>query len=517
MPDTLTYTMAPAFAHPMPLPFTNKNHFFRRPHIETPPVKAPLSLRVCAVITSPEKSSAYEPARPRYQTPTTTKADWMFFDVARVLVKAGRGGDGCVAFRREKGVPRGGPAGGSGGRGGSIIFVAKAGANTLSKFRSGAAFRAEDGTNGQGKSRHGEAARDINVSVPLGTVVRSDEGRILADLSRDGQTFRAARGGRGGRGNQAFKTEKNRAPRIAENGEPGVERRLRLELKLVADVALVGFPNAGKSTLLDSISNARPKIADYPFTTIVPNLGVVDRIIGGNGLIIADVPGLIEGAHRGVGMGVSFLRHVERSKVVVHILDGTADDVIERYNAIRLEMELFDEHLARKKEVVLLNKADIPGVQEKWNNGLRDRLVDAVGKHKRIAVISAKSKLGLSEVLPRLKALVDSVEREDNIVVLGDEDEEGFGRLPVNVESEGGGRFTVSGYKVERAFEMTNWEYVEAIDRFQRILSALGVNDMLVRAGAKDGDVVSCFGREFDYYKDENIYSAAAALDGYCD
>ncbi|PXF41733.1 GTPase Obg [Gracilariopsis chorda] len=510
--------MALAFVNPTPLRFINKNSpASRRPRTNAPPTQAPLSSRARAVISTPQKSSPTEHTRPRYQTPTTTNSDWMFFDVARVLVKAGRGGDGCVAFRREKGVPRGGPAGGSGGRGGSIIFSAKAGANTLSKFRTGAAFRAEDGANGQGKSRHGEAARDVHVSVPLGTVVRSDDGRILADLSRDGQTFCAARGGRGGRGNQSFKTQRNRAPRIAENGEPGVQRRLRLELKLVADVALVGFPNAGKSTLLDSISNARPKIADYPFTTIVPNLGVVDSVNGGNGLVIADVPGLIEGAHRGVGMGVSFLRHVERSKVVVHILDGTADDVIERYNAIRLEMELFDVHLARKKEVVLLNKADIPGVQEKWNNGLKKRLVEAVGTHKRIALISAKSKLGLSKVLPKLKALVDSVQKEDNIVILGDEDEEGLGRPPAIVECNAEGGFIVSGYKVERAFEMTNWDYVEAIDRFQRILSALGVNEMLVRAGAKDGDVVSCFGREFDYYKNENIYSAAAALDGYYD
>ncbi|KAI0566362.1 50S ribosome-binding GTPase [Gracilaria domingensis] len=473
------------------------------------------SSTIRAVISEPETSPPTELTRQSYETPTTTDSDWMFFDVARVHVKAGRGGNGCVAFRREKGIPRGGPSGGSGGKGGSIIFVTSTGSNTLSRFRNGAAFRASDGANGQGKSRHGVAASDIVLPVPLGTVVRDDNGRILADLSHEGQTFRAARGGRGGRGNQAFKSDQNRAPRIAEHGEPGVERRLRLELKLVADVALVGFPNAGKSTLLDAVSNARPKIADYPFTTIVPNLGVVDGADGGNGLVFADVPGLIQGAHRGVGMGVSFLRHIERSKVVVHILDGTVDDVIERYRAIRLELELFDERLARKKEVVLLNKADIPKVRESWDNGLKERLIEAVGGHKRIAIISAKSKMGLSEMMPKLKALVDCVEHEDNIVVLGDEDEENFGREPATVECVGDGKFRIGGYKVERVYQMTNWDYVEGIDRFQRILEALGVNQMLRDAGAKDGDSVTCFEREFDYYKEENIYSAAAALDGY--
>ncbi|CAN8076486.1 unnamed protein product [Agarophyton chilense] len=470
-----------------------------------------------AVISEPETPQAPSSQNQSFKTPTTTNSDWMFFDVARILVKAGCGGNGCVAFRREKGVPRGGPSGGSGGKGGSIIFVTTTGGNTLSKFRGGAAFRAKDGANGQGKSRHGVAASDVVVPVPLGTVVRDDNGKILADLSRDGQTFRAARGGRGGRGNQSFKTDKNRAPRIAEQGEPGVERRLRLELKLVADVALVGFPNAGKSTLLDAVSNARPKIADYPFTTIVPNLGVVDGVDGGNGLVFADVPGLIEGAHRGVGMGVSFLRHIERSKVVVHILDGTVDDVIERYRAIRLELELFDQRLAKKKEVVLFNKADVPGVREKWDNGLKEQLIEAVGKHKRIAIISAKSKQGLSEMMPKLKVLVDSVVHEDNIVLLGDEDDEHLGQVPATVECVEEGRFRVGGYQVERAYKMTNWDYIEGIDRFQRILEALGVNKMLIKAGAKDGDSVVCFEREFDYYKEENIYSAAAALDGYID
>lgn len=447
--------------------------------------------------------------------PTTRNPDWMFFDVARVLVKGGIGGDGCLAFRREKGIPKGGPAGGSGGSGGSVIFVAGAGANTLAKFRGGAAFRAGDGLNGTGKGRTGHCAKDLVVPVPLGSVVRNAEGRILADLSDEGQTFRAARGGRGGRGNEAFKTDRNRAPRVCEEGEPGVERWLHMELKLVADVALVGFPNAGKSTVLDAVSNAKPKIADYPFTTIVPNLGVVDGVDGVDGLVIADVPGLIEGAHRGVGMGVAFLRHVERCKVVVHIVDGSSENIIERYKAIRLEMELFDERLARKKEVVLVNKVDLPGVREKWDSYLRDELVETIRDHKRIALVSAKSREGLVETMRRLMSLVDSVGDDDNVVVLGDE--EGLGIKRAIVEKEGKGRFRVSGYRIERAYRMTNWDYIEGIDRFQRILAALGVNQMLVEAGAQDGDSIACFDKEFDYYKEENIYSVAAALDGYVD
>lgn len=441
----------------------------------------------------------------------------MFYDVARVLVQGGTGGNGVVAFRREKGIPRGGPAGGSGGPGASVIFVATPGANTLSRFRGGVAFRAQHGNNGVGKARTGQAAKDMQVFVPMGTVVRTDKGRVLADLSREGQRFCVARGGRGGRGNLAFKTDKNRAPRICERGEPGVERWVTLELKLVADIALVGFPNAGKSTLLDAVSNARPKIADYPFTTIVPNLGVVEgeQIGGGGGLVVADVPGLIEGAHRGIGMGVAFLRHVERCKVVVHILDASVDGMVDRYKAIRFEMEMFDERLARKKEVVLVNKVDLPGVREKWNNGLKEELVAAVEGHKRIALVSAKSKEGLAETMRRISAIVQTIGDEDNVVVLGDE--EGLGEEPAAVEVEGDGVFRVSGYKVKRAFEMTNWDYVEGVDRFQRILQALGVNKLLEQEGVKDGDLIRCFNREFEYYGEENIYSYAAALDGYTD
>lgn len=455
-----------------------------------------------------------ESDKPLHSVPSVSNSDWMFYDVARVLVKGGRGGNGVVAFRREKGAPRGGPAGGSGGSGGSIRFIANNSGNTLSAFRGGAAFRAQPGVNGSGKSKHGQSADDLNISVPLGTVIRADDGKVLADLSHEGDTFLAARGGRGGRGNAAFKTDQNRAPRLCEPGEPGVERWLRLELKLVADVGLVGFPNAGKSAILDAVSNARPKIADYPFTTIVPNLGVVDGMDGANGLVIADVPGLIDGAHRGVGMGLAFLRHVERCKIIVHIIDGSEKDLVQRYLAIRNELELFGGRLSRKKEVLLINKVDLPGVREAWEDTWKDRLLQAVD-HRRIAVISAKSREGLSTTMTKLRKLVETAVVEDDIVVLGDEDEEAG--PPATVEVVSPGLFRVSGHKVKLAFHTTNWDYVESIDRFQRVLEALGVNRLLIQAGAKDGDCIICFDREFSYFQEENIYSAAAALDGYVD
>ena len=451
--------------------------------------------------------------------PTTTCSNWMFFDVARVLVKGGTGGRGCCAFLREKGNARGGPAGGSGGRGGSVIFVAELGPNTLARFRGGAAFRADHGANGTGKTRRGECASDLIVPVPVGTIVRMGD-VVLADLDLPGARFVAAQGGRGGRGNAAFKTSQNTAPRLAEPGEPGVQRWLNLELKMVADVALVGIPNAGKSTFLRSVSNATPKVADYPFTTIVPNLGVVDGNVGA-GMVIADVPGLVEGAHKGVGMGVAFLRHVERCKVVLHIVDGTASDeeVLYRYRAIRNEMELFNEGLVRKKEVVLVNKADRPGVKERWESSLKDKLVKEIGNHKRVALVSAMKSEGLSGVLRRLERLVemtDASEMERSVVVLGDEEERLLGP-DVKVARNSSGQFEVSGWKVARAFQMTNWNYMESIDRFQRILEAIQVNKKLKVAGAKDGEMIRCEDREFEYSESENVYSMAATADGYSD
>lgn len=456
--------------------------------------------------------------------PTTKDRNWMFYDIARVLVVGGTGGNGIVAFRREKCAPLGGPAGGSGGSGGNVIFTAsvQSGGNTLSKFRSSRAFRAQGGANGLGKNKHGEGAQDIYISIPKGTIIRNEEDKLLADLKEEGETFIAARGGRGGRGNGAFKTDRNRAPRSCEMGEPGVERWLRLELKLVADVGLVGLPNAGKSSLLDCVSNARPKVAAYEFTTVVPNLGVVDNVHdGADGLVIADVPGLIDGAHRGVGMGLAFLRHVERCKVVVHLIDGSVvlnneNELLKRYKLIRNELELFDKSLAEKKEVLLITKCDIPGVLEEWEDKWKQLLIKECG-HKRIAVISSKNRYGIIDVMKRLRSLVENTEMNNqNNIILGDEDDENI-KESVIVERISKNMFRVGGYKIKKSFEMTNWDYVENVDRFQRILQALQVNEKLKELGAEDGDQIECFEKLFDYYREENVYSAAAALDGFTD
>src|SRR5919199_1108342 len=289
----------------------------------------------------------------------------MPFDTAKIWVKAGDGGAGVVSFRREKFVPQGGPDGGDGGRGGSVCLRADKGVSTLLAFTRRRHVKAEPGAKGEGGNRHGKKGQDVYIAVPPGTLVYDDAtGDLLADLNEPGAELMVARGGRGGLGNSHFATSTNQAPRIAQKGEPGEERWIRLELKLIADVGIVGFPNAGKSTLLAAVSRAAPKIADYPFTTLEPNLGVVDLGYGPDEqLVLADIPGLIEGAHMGVGLGHSFLRHVERTRVLIHLLDGTGDDPIQAFDAINAELELFDPALRRKPQVVAVNKVDLPEVR----------------------------------------------------------------------------------------------------------------------------------------------------------
>lgn len=279
--------------------------------------------------------------------------EWKFFDWARVYVKGGDGGNGCLAMRREKGVAKGGPAGGSGGTGGSVYFEADRGRNTLARFRGNVHFRATGGKNGQGKARHGEWGDDEVVKVPLGTVVYDESGEAIGDLYEHGQRLLVAKGGRGGRGNAAFKTDRNVAPRFCEKGEPGEEHWLRLELKLVADIGIIGIPNAGKSTLLRAVSNARPEVASYPFTTVIPTLGVCDTtsLDGLDSIVFADIPGLLEGAHDGKGLGTAFLRHIERCRVLIHLVSGDAEDPFGDYEAINQELELFSPLLAKKTQV----------------------------------------------------------------------------------------------------------------------------------------------------------------------
>jgi GTP-binding protein len=406
------------------------------------------------------------------------------FDEATIHVRAGKGGDGCVSFRREKYVPMGGPDGGNGGAGGDVYLVANRHLNTLMQFQRQKHFRAEDGGRGQGKKMQGKSAEDLLVPVPPGTVIREAEsGELLADLVEDGQRVLVAKGGRGGRGNAFFATPTNQAPRIVEKGEPGEERSLRLELKMIADVGIVGLPNAGKSTLLAALSAARPKIADYPFTTLSPNLGVVT--IGSTSLVLADIPGLIEGAHEGLGLGIKFLRHIERTRVLIHLLDGSSDDPMRDWETINQELGCFSRELAAKPQVAAFNKMDLPQAREAW-----PAIQAAMSEQgKRVLPISAVSGEGTRELLFAVFQLVQQVPDEVEPVVEARvfrpaQDDEAF-----EIVREGD-RIRVRGPRVERAAAMTDWGNSEAVARFQRILRSMGIFDALRDVGVDFGDTV---------------------------
>ncbi len=410
------------------------------------------------------------------------------YDEAKIYVKGGDGGNGAVAFRREKFVPRGGPAGGNGGRGGNVYLVVDPHLSTLLPFHKQIHFKAESGQHGRGKNQHGRSGKDLYVPVPPGTLVYDAEtGELLADLTEPGQKVLVARGGRGGRGNAAFKSSVRQAPRIAEKGEPGEERWLRLELKLLADVGIVGVPNAGKSTLLSRVSNARPKIADYPFTTLQPNLGLVE--VGNRDFVMADIPGLIEGAHAGAGLGHAFLKHVERCRVLIHLLNGDSPDPVGDFDAINQELALFNPALAEKPQLVVYNKMDLPHARERWPEvaaALRARGVEAP------MAISAVTGEGVQDMLYRVVRLLDEAPEEVTLhasparVWRLEEDEDHF-TVERDPETEA---WVVRGKKVERLARMTNWDYYDAILRFQRILDRMGVTEALVKAGVREGDTV---------------------------
>ena len=409
----------------------------------------------------------------------------MFVDEAIIEVKAGDGGNGCVAFRREKYVPFGGPAGGDGGKGGDVILYVDPHLNTLYRFTRRRHFRAGRGQHGRGKNQHGASGADLRIPVPPGTLVRDAEtGQILADLTEPGQEVIVARGGRGGRGNARFATPTNQAPRIAENGEPGEERTLKLELKLLADVGLVGKPNAGKSTLLAAVTAARPKIAPYPFTTLAPHLGVV-VLDEQTDFVMADLPGLIEGASQGKGLGHEFLRHVERTRLLVHLLDGSAPDAIGDFYAINEELAAFGHGLAQKPQIVAFNKIDIPEARERWPE-VKERL-EAEGYE--VFAISGLTREGVRPLLWRAAQLLEELPREPIIthevpVFRLEDDERDFW-----VEREEDG-WRVHGRRVERLAAMTPFELDEAVYRFQRALEAMGVVDALREAGVQPGDTV---------------------------
>ncbi|WP_072868519.1 GTPase ObgE [Desulfofundulus thermosubterraneus] len=419
----------------------------------------------------------------------------MFFDTAKIYVRGGDGGNGCVAFRREKYVPEGGPAGGDGGRGGNVILKVDPGLRTLVDFRYQRHYKAGRGQHGMGKNMHGRQGEDLILRVPPGTLVRDvATGEVIADLVYPGQEVVAARGGRGGRGNARFASAVNRAPRMAEKGEPGEERWLELELKLLADVGLVGFPNAGKSTLIARVSAARPKIADYPFTTLVPNLGVV-RVDEGRSFVMADIPGLIEGAHAGAGLGHQFLRHTERTRLLVHVLDiagSEGRDPLQDFEIVNRELALYDPDLAARPMVVAANKMDLPGAAENL-----DRLREALGDRYEIFPISALNGEGTAPLIYRLADLLDRLPVPEPVV----EERVRVTRVeePRFTVSRRNGVFVVEGREIERHVAMTDLENEEAVERLQRIISRMGLEDALREAGIREGDTVRIGKFEFTY------------------
>ena len=411
----------------------------------------------------------------------------MFIDQVEIHVKSGKGGDGMVHFRREKFVPQGGPDGGDGGKGGDVIFEVKNTLNTLSSFRQNQKFRAEDGIKGGPSQMSGRYGKDLILYVPPGTVIFDAEtNELIGDLTDAGQQLTICKGGRGGRGNQHFATSRNQVPRTAEKGAPAEERRVRLELKLIADIGLIGVPNAGKSTLLSMLTNARPKIAPYPFTTLEPNLGVAN-IDDDTTVVLADIPGLIEGAAQGAGLGHDFLRHIQRTRVLVHLLDGLSEDPVADYSQINSELSLFDPNLAKKPQIVALNKIDQPDVQEK--------LGDIQKKFKKLNVelmtISALARINTRELLVRAyQTLQDTPPLEELELPLPvykpKEDPREF-----VVTREGGHEWRVSGTAIERAASMTYWQHDGSVRRFQKIMATLGVEEALRQAGVQEGDTVS--------------------------
>lgn len=418
----------------------------------------------------------------------------MAYDEAIIQVKSGDGGNGIVHFRREKYVPRGGPSGGDGGKGGDVYLQVEPTLNTLSSFVQQRYFAAENGQPGGSSNKTGRSGADLIIAVPPGTIVRdADTGALIADLVQPGQRVMVAKGGRGGRGNARFASSTNQAPRIAEKGEPGETRTLALELKLLADIGIVGVPNAGKSTLLSVVSNAKPKIADYPFTTLEPNLGVVtydDR-----DLVLADIPGLIEGAHTGAGLGHGFLRHIQRTRVLIHLLDGMAEDPLADFHQINTELALFDEALVKKPQIVALNKMDLPDVQERWPE-IRDGLV-ALGYEPM--AISAATHQNVRELLGRAIAALDELPEEPEepaempVYTLGEDP------FAFEITRNPDGSFRVSGQRIERAVAMTYWDYDQAVARFQRILDTMGITQALRDAGVQPGDTVHIGDMELEW------------------
>ena len=442
-----------------------------------------------------------------------------FVDLARVTVKAGRGGNGALSFRREKFIPRGGPDGADGGRGGDVILRAVGGIVTLADFEYNRRFQAGHAGHGSGAMRTGGDGEDLTISVPCGTLVKDEGGRVLADLIEPGQTFVAAKGGRGGRGNAHFATSVRRTPRFAEKGDPGEERDLTLELKLIADVGLVGFPNAGKSSILAAISGAKPRIAGYPFTTLSPNLGVL--AVDDQQIVLADVPGLIEGAHEDKGLGLQFLRHVERTRALLHVVDLSEPDVLNNIDVVCAEFRAYGADLDSRPCVVLGNKTDLPGTEENVR-----LLTEEMGRRGvPCLLVSALTGDGIPELIREVVRLVRAAPRPLGTVTLEDRPEPSVQGLPIQEPpiqelprrsgGRGGspkpvqilrlsdGRFRVEHANLEKAVGRINFDHEDALLKFSRLLKRLQVEEALEAAGAREGDKVLVGEEEFEFQPDK--------------
>ena len=442
------------------------------------------------------------------------------FDTARIFVKGGDGGRGCVAFRREKYVPKGGPSGGNGGNGGAVWLEADITLNSLMSFRRQVHFRADPGVPGQGSDCHGANAKDMTIKVPPGTIVRkrdAEEGEPpLAEVVKAGDRVLLAPGGRGGRGNMSFKTARNTAPAMAEFGEKGQEIWVDLELRLVADVGIVGVPNAGKSTLLSVLSAARPKVADYPFTTLVPNLGVCS--LDYRTTVFADVPGLLEGAHSGIGLGHQFLRHCQRCRVLVHVVDGTSPDPLGDYDAIQTELALFSPELAHKPQIVAYNKMDVPDSSDYWDE-IKEGLLARGVSEEDIIGISAVTGRGVTDIVRRSRAVLDALPPEEERVSSGVTAIEELpfraaemgmarrsaariGEFSIEADLSGPRVWYIHGDAIERFAQMTDWSYYEAAKRFQGVMAAAGITSALRARGIEEGDTVVIGDVEFEHSND---------------
>lgn len=430
----------------------------------------------------------------------------MFADRAKIYVRSGKGGDGHVSFRREKYVPNGGPDGGDGGRGGDVIFVVDEGLNTLTDFRHIRKYKAQDGEQGGKRNCRGKDGEDIIIKVPAGTVIKEAEsGKVIADMSGDNTRQILLKGGRGGNGNQHYATSTMQAPKYAQPGQPAQELELALELKVIADVGLVGFPNVGKSTFLSRVTNARPKIANYHFTTLNPNLGVVD-LDGAKGFVIADIPGLIEGASEGVGLGHEFLRHIERTKVIIHIVDAAStegrDPVADIY-AINKELENYNEEIAKRPQVIAANKIDAIYEDGEENPIVRIRN-EFEPQGMKVFPISAVSGEGLKELLYYVSSVLDTMEDKPTVF-----EQEYFPELecvgsndPFTVEYDAEAQeYVVEGPRIEKMLGYTNLDSEKGFVFFQNFLKDTGILDQLEELGIKEGDTVRMYGLSFDYYK----------------